>query len=259
MEEPQSERPSATESERAITVEALTKSYSRVLGAEVQAVNGVSFSVEQGTIVGLIGPNGAGKSTIIQCLLGLLHPDQGTISVFGKAPRSRDVQRRIGYLSEEFETYSFLTAEEVLRFLGGLSGRSDAAAQARIEDVLNLVGLSGEGGNKVQSFSKGMNQRLGMAQALLHDPELLILDEPFTGLDPEGRRRIIDLLLEKGENGTTVFFSSHILADIERLCDRILIIDQGEVVQAGTLDDLLQPEWDTLEELYMEVVPSSRR
>jgi len=239
-----------------ITIDGLRKSYDRLWAEPVLAVDDVSFSVERGTIVGLIGPNGAGKSTLIQCLLGLLIPDEGTLSIFGQSPRTKAVKKQLGYLSEDFRTYDFLTPVNVLRFFGGLSGVPEAPLEDRIEDVLRAFGLADAAENNVGSFSKGMNQRLGMAQALLHDPELLVLDEPFTGLDPEGRRTIIDVLLEKKEEGKTIFFSSHILADIERVCDRVLIIDRGDVIRSGTLDDLLRLQHETLEDFYMEIVPS---
>jgi ABC-2 type transport system ATP-binding protein len=233
----------------------LRKQYSAWFGATVQAVDGVSFSVTPGTITGLIGPNGAGKSTILQCLLGLLQPTQGTVSLFGQPPRTQTVRRRIGYLAERFQTYGFLTATEMLRLFGGFSDLSPDTLDRRVPEVLDQVGLPDAADQRVASFSKGMNQRLGMAQALLHDPDLLILDEPFTGLDPHGRRIITNVLRQERAAGTTILYSSHILSDVEDLCDHILLLDDGQMALSGALNELLADHAAaTLEELYMHTV-----
>lgn len=203
-----------------------------------KAVNNLSFSVEGGSVVGLVGPNGAGKSTTIYCMLGLLFPDEGSVRLFGEAPQSKAVRRRIGFQSEIFHTYDFLKPKEAIRLYGRLSGMPVQALDSKIDEMLDRFGLEGASNRKIKSFSKGMKQRLGMVQALLHDPDLIILDEPSTGLDPEGRKVVSDIIFEEKAKGKTIFFSSHNLRDVERLCDRVIMIRKGEVVVDGSLSDI---------------------
>ena len=209
----------------------VSKTFSAGLGRPpVKAVDEVSLTVDEGRVVAFVGPNGAGKTTTIYMLLGLLRPDIGTLRVLGGKPRALEVRRRIGYQSEIFHTYPFRTAHGALRFYGRLSGLSPETLEQRIDTLLERVGLTAARDRKVGSFSKGMVQRLGLAQALLHEPALLILDEPATGLDPEGRRMVNDIIAEQKARGATVFFSSHVLADVERACDHVVMINRGKIV-----------------------------
>lgn len=204
----------------------------------VKAVDHLSLNVPEGSVIGLIGPNGAGKTTTIYCMLGLLIPDEGSISILGKSPQDVNSRNNVGYQSEIFHTYDFLKPRQVLTLYGKLSGMDSPELDTSINTVLDRMGLANSIHQKVGTFSKGMKQRLGIAQALLHNPSLLILDEPFTGLDPQGRKVIIDLLGEEKDRGNTVFFSSHILSDVERLCDHIVMIRNGRVVMEGNLGDI---------------------
>lgn len=223
----------------AVDINNITKTYrSGIKREQVEAVDGLSLSIQKGSVVGLIGPNGAGKTTTIYCMLGLLIPNAGSISIFGKSPRSKKAHKRIGLQSEIFNTHEFLKPGKVLEFYGRLSGMKEARLQKEIDYQLGRLGLNHARDQKVKSFSKGMKQRLGIAQALIHDPDLLILDEPFTGLDPEGRSLIADIVEEEKGKGKTIFFSSHILSDIERLCDKVTMIQEGEVVLSGNMADI---------------------
>lgn len=222
-----------------VSIDKLTKIYrSGITRKKFKAVNDLSFSVEQGSVVGLVGPNGAGKSTAIYCMLGLLIPDEGSIRLLGEPPQSKAARRRIGFQSEIFQTYDFLKPKDAARFYGRLSGMEQPVLEAEIDEKLERMRLADASNRKIKSFSKGMKQRLGMVQALLHDPDLLILDEPFTGLDPEGRKVISDIIFEEKDKGKTIFFSSHNLRDVERLCDRVIMIRKGEVVMNGSLKDI---------------------
>ena len=227
----------------ALEVQNLTKIYKEGLRRNpVKAVDELSFTIDAGSVVGLIGPNGAGKSTTIYCILGLLLPDEGSIEIFDKSPRDRKSREHLGFQSEIFHTYDFLKPQAALRFYGRLSGMKEANLDQKIDYQLDRLGLGHALNQKVGSFSKGMKQRLGVAQALLSDPDLLILDEPFTGLDPQGRKQIADIIFEEKDKGRTVFFSSHILSDVERLCDRVIMIRKGQVVMSGGLEDITQTD-----------------
>jgi ABC-2 type transport system ATP-binding protein len=213
---------------------------------EVQAVRDVSLSVPRGTVMAFVGPNGAGKTTTIYALLGLLRPNSGSIRLFGEPAGSIGARRRTGFQSEIFYTYGFKTATNVLRFYGKLSEMPDERLATAVPRQLQRLGLAGAADRKVNGFSKGMIQRLGIAQALLHEPELLILDEPTTGLDPEGRKLVADIILEEKARGTTVFLSSHILADVERTCDHVVILSQGTVALSESMASLRRgaDEWE---------------
>ena len=222
-------------SEAVIAVENLTKRYrTGVRLTPVHAVKQLSLTVPRGSIVAFVGPNGAGKTTTIHTLLGFLKPDSGSVRVFGEAPGPA-AARRIGYQPEIFHTYSFYTARQALRFYGQLSGLSRQAVDAAAPRLLDRLALTDAANRPVSGYSKGMTQRLGLAQALLHNPELLILDEPTTGLDPEGRRLVLDLIREEKAAGKTVFLSSHILPDVERTCDEVVMVRNGEVVLTDRL------------------------
>lgn len=229
--------------EPAISIRNLSKSYR--IGISInkfKAVDNLSCEIEEGSVVGLIGPNGAGKTTTIHCLLGMLLPDEGSVALFGRDPSDPGVRNRLGYQSEIFHTYDYLKPQDALRFYGKLSGLPESGLETRIEDELQSLGLAHARNKKVKQFSKGMRQRLGVAQALLHDPDLLILDEPFTGLDPEGRKKISERVMEEKGKGKTVFFSSHNLTDIERICDEVVMIREGRVVMQGSIHELTASE-----------------
>ena len=218
-----------------IEIDELTKSYRRGLRrSTVFAVQKLSMKVQPASIVAFVGPNGAGKTTTIQTLHGLLKPDSGSVRLFGDTTHTA-LLRRVGYQPEVFHTYPFYTAKEVLRYYGQLSGMSSAELDQAVPSLLDRMGLVDASDRKAGTFSKGMTQRLGLAQALLHDPELLILDEPTSGLDPEGRRLVLDIIREEKAKGRTVFLSSHILSDVERTCDEVFMIRKGQIVYAEQL------------------------
>lgn len=204
----------------------------------VEAVKGVTFEVRAGEVFGLLGPNGSGKSTTIRMLLGLLKADQGAIQVFGQSPDSAAARRALGYLPEITYLHPFLTPRETLRYYGRLAGLSATVLEARIEDLLKLTGLTHAGNRNVGTFSKGMTRRVGLAQALLNAPKLLVLDEPTSGLDPVGTREVKDLILAVRERGISVLMSSHLLGDVQECADRVMILDRGETRALGKVQDL---------------------
>lgn len=225
-------------SEYAIQTRDLAKSF----GAKT-AVRGLSLEVPRGTIFGFLGPNGAGKSTSIKMLLGLVKPTGGRAHVLGAPVGDVEVRRRIGFLPEDFRFYDWLTATELLQLHGRLCGMTDAKLHARVPEVIALVGLEPHAHRRLRGFSKGMLQRIGLAQALVHEPDLVFLDEPTSGLDPMGRRMVRDILRAERERGATVFLNSHLLSEIEVTCDQVVFIKEGEVVasqdlRAQTEDDL---------------------
>lgn len=205
----------------------------------VDAVVDVSLEVEEGEIFGLIGPNGAGKTTTLKMLTGLMRPDGGTVKLFGQNAQDTSARRRLGYLPENPYFYEHLSARETLRFYGGLFGLSGSALEERIDELLEVVGLTFAADRRLKKFSKGMRQRTGLAQALINDPDLLILDEPQSGLDPIGRKEVRDLILDLKKRGKTLLFASHILPDVEAVCDRVAVIHEGRTIEVGALDELL--------------------
>ncbi len=224
----------------ALRIEGLSKTYR--LGfrmRRVVALDGLSLRVEEGSIFGFVGPNGAGKSTTIKILVGLIAPSRGTARIFGEPIGDPASRRVVGYLPENPAFHDFLRPLEVLRLLGRLSGLSGRGLDRRAEEVLDLVGLSDARDLTVRKFSKGMVQRLGLAQAVLHDPPLLILDEPMSGLDPMGRKDVRDLIVALRRRGKTIFFSTHILNDVETICDRVGMVLRGGLVAEGSLASLL--------------------
>ncbi|MBR3581837.1 MAG: ABC transporter ATP-binding protein [Kiritimatiellae bacterium] len=206
----------------------------------VEAVRGVDLEVPSGSVFALLGPNGSGKSTIVKMVLGLLFPTSGTLEVLGASPRSVEAKRRIGYLPEESRLYPQLTPRETLEFHARLFGLPRAVARRRIGELLAMTGLEHARDRAVGGFSKGMARRVGLAQALLNDPDLVLLDEPSSGLDPQGARQIKDLILALGARGKTVVLTSHLLADVEDVCSRIAIVFNGVLLAQGALDDLLE-------------------
>lgn len=228
----------------AITIENLKKTFrTGFLKRRVDVLHGIDLEVERGEIFGLLGPNGAGKTTTLKCLLRLIFPSEGKITIFGVDNDRPDSLARVGYLPEHPALYPRLLPMEILDLAGRLAGLSRDERRARSEFLLDRVGLSGARDRAVGRFSKGMKQRVGLAQALMGDPELLILDEPLSGLDPIGRKEVREILLEQRAAGKTLVFTSHILSDVERLCDRVAIIKEGRVSTAPTpLRSLLRPE-----------------
>ncbi|MEM7391286.1 MAG: ABC transporter ATP-binding protein [Verrucomicrobiota bacterium] len=207
---------------------------------KIKAVSDVSFHVEPGEVFGILGPNGSGKSTTIKTILGLLHPTSGDLSVFGQSPRDVKTKERIGYLPEESYIYPYLTAEETLHFFSSLFSIPSERKKERVEQLLEMIGLEHARSRPVGEFSKGMARRIGLAQALINDPDLVILDEPTSGLDPLGCRQVKDLILALAERGKTVLLSSHLLADVEDVCDRIAIFYSGRIQAMGSIDELLK-------------------
>jgi ABC-2 type transport system ATP-binding protein len=206
---------------------------------KARAVDNVDFEVRQGEVFGLLGPNGSGKSTTVKLILGLLYPTKGHIEVFGHSPRHVQTKSRIGYLPEESYLYRYLNSRETLDFFGNLFHLPKGERQNRTEQLLDMVGLGKVQTRVVGEFSKGMQRRIGLAQALINDPDLVILDEPTSGLDPIGCREVKDLILALARRGKTVILSSHLLADVEDVCDRVVIYYGGKVQAMGALKELL--------------------
>ena len=216
------------------------------LRPRVVAVEGLDLTVERGEVFGLLGPNGSGKSTTIKMLLGLLFPTEGSMTLLGGTPGHPSVLSRIGYLPEDSYLYPFLDGKETLEFFGRLFGLEGAERTRRAEELLEMVGLPEAGLRPVEEYSKGMQRRIGLAQALVNDPELLILDEPTNGLDPIGTRQVKDVILALKERGKTVIVTSHLLADVEEVCDRVAILYGGKRRLLGTVDHLLSDQGRTL-------------
>jgi ABC-2 type transport system ATP-binding protein len=211
------------------------------LNQKVQSLTNCSLSVHQGETFGLLGPNGAGKTTLLKILLGVIRPTTGRAVLLGKPIGDRATKQRVGYLPENAYFYDFLTAWEFLNFVGGLFQISQPILTKRIAEIFDLVGLDQKTAKKKQlrQYSKGMLQRVGMAQALINDPELVFLDEPMSGLDPLGRYQVREIILSLKEQGKTIFFNSHILTDVEQICDRIAILARGELLCVGSLEEIL--------------------
>jgi ABC-2 type transport system ATP-binding protein len=225
------------ESGPVISVRDLVVEY-RTKRKKVRAVDGVSFQVGRGECVGFIGPNGAGKSSTIKTLMGFHFPAEGEVLLFGRPPGETRSRLRIGYLPEVALYYSFMKGRELLELYGGLQRLSRAELRRRIPALLEKVGLDGQGEAQIQNYSKGMQQRLGIAQAIIAEPECLIFDELSSGLDPLGRHDLRQVLQEIKDRGTTIFFSSHELHEVEALCDRILLINKGRIVAEERVEDL---------------------
>ena len=205
-------------------------------------LNGISLDVRGGEIFGYLGPNGAGKTTTLKCVLGLIFPDNGKIEIFGHPNLSVKAKEKIGFLPENPYFYDYLTATEFLGFYSDLSLVKKGDKHAQIETLLKLVGLENASGLQLRKFSRGMLQRIGLAQALINNPSLVFLDEPLGGLDPLGRKEIRDVIVRLKEEGKTVFLSSHILQDIEMICDRVAILVSGQIINQGALQDLISEQ-----------------
>ena len=227
----------------AVEVKNLVKDFKGALGVKnVRAVNDVSLQIAPGEVYGLIGPNGSGKSTTMKAVLGLVAPTSGSTSIFGRNSLKVDSRDEVGFLPENPYFYKHLTAAETVRFYGKLCGMRGRKLKERIGELLELVGLQDARDRRLRGFSKGMLQRIGLAQAMVQDPRLLVLDEPTAGVDPTGSRQIRDLILELKNRGITVFLCSHLLEQVQQVCDRVGIIHHGVLVNEGRLDELISVE-----------------
>ncbi len=227
-------------SEPAVAVRLLTKVFrSSFRRTPVVAVQDVTLQVERGETYGLLGPNGSGKSTTLKAILGLVTPTEGSVSLFGRDSREVASRQRVGFLPESPYFHRFLDGRETLHFYGRLCGLTGAKLKARADELLHLVGLEDASERRLRGYSKGMLQRIGLAQALIHDPDLVVLDEPTAGVDPAGTRVLRDLILELKARGKTVLLSSHLLGQVQEVCDRVGILAQGRLVREGTLKELV--------------------
>jgi ABC-2 type transport system ATP-binding protein len=227
-----------------IELEGLTKDFKVGFWKKrpVRALDGLSLTVEQGEVFGFLGPNGAGKTTTLKLLMNLLHPTAGTARILGQPVGNVSMRERIGYLPENPYFYDYLTASEFLTYAGSLFGIASTELRTRVKRLLESVGLAGASNVQLRKFSKGMVQRIGIAQALINDPKVVFLDEPMSGLDPLGRRDVREVVASLRSKGVTVFFSSHILPDVEALCDRVAIMHKGKLRRVGALTDILEVE-----------------
>ena len=240
-------------SENAVGIDGVSRAF-----GDVKAVDGLSLSLAPGEVVGFLGTNGAGKTTTIKMITGLLRPDAGEVSVFGGDPSDPAVRARIGYMPEVATYYPYLNARELLAFYGGICGLDAKAVRERTDSLLESVGLADAAKRPLRTYSKGMLQRAGIAQALLNDPDLLVLDEPFTGLDPLARIHFRELLRSLREKGKAVFFSSHELGETELLCDRVAIMKKGRCVYQGPVKDLAGDGASNLERLFLRTLEEAK-
>ena len=228
----------------AVLIEGLTKVFRPGWPGQppIVALTGLSLAVRKGEIYGFLGPNGAGKTTTLKILLGLIRATSGRAETLGRPAGNVEVRREIGFLPESPYFYDYLTAQEFLTFYGRLAGLDRSELKMRVASLCELVGLREARDRQLRKFSKGMLQRIGLAQALIHDPQLVILDEPMSGLDPIGRKQVRDLILGLRDQGKTVFFSTHIIPDVEAMCDRVGIIVKGKLMAEGRVDELISRE-----------------
>ena len=239
-----------------LAIENLTVEFrSKEIGQRMKrAVNQLNLSVSQGEVFGFLGPNGAGKTTTMNVLLGFVNATSGTARIFDVDVRETIARQRLGYLPELTYYYKFLSDEELLRFYAKLFRLPRTETERRIDAVLKLVELEGARKRPIKTYSKGMQQRVGLAQALINDPDLLILDEPTSGLDPIGRMKVREIIQRLKNEGRTVFFSSHELGEVETVCDRVAILHQGELQVAGRVDELARRHQCNLEQLFLKVI-----
>lgn len=227
----------------AIEIEDLTKHYKKGISKKVFALEGLNLEIQQGEIFGFVGPNGAGKSTTIKLIMNLLFPTRGRVRIMGKEASHASARREVGYLPENPSFYDHLTGEEFLLFAGSLVGMKGRELRERTQELLELVGLTHAGKMRIRKYSKGMMQRLGIAQALVGNPQLMVMDEPMSGLDPLGRTEVVRLILNLRDQGKTLFFSSHILHDVETICDRVGILVKGRLTYLGNPSQLSETPW----------------
>jgi len=240
---------------KVIEAEQLTKTYTLGLGqSPLKALEGLDLAVQEGEVFGFVGPNGAGKTTTIKILMGLIHSTSGTAKLLGQSLDNIETKSKIGFLPESSHFYEYLTASEILAFYGKLFGLSNNLIKERTLALLKQVGLESSAHLQLRKFSKGMLQRIGIAQALINDPELIILDEPMSGLDPIGRREMRALILSLKAQGKTIFFSSHITHDVEMICDRVGILVGGRLLRVGRLSEILDTGKETLEDYFIRIV-----
>lgn len=244
-----------------ITVDKLSKAYTKgVLRKSVPALDDVTFSVERGSVFGIVGANGAGKSTLLKILVGLVFADFGTAQINGEPVINSQARKAVGYLPENPCLYDSLSLQDHLNFSSQLSGFSQMQASSRMNDLIHRVGLGGQQKRPLRTFSKGMVQRAALAYALFSKPQVLILDEPMSGLDPLGRKMVLDIIQEANAQGTTVLFCSHVLTDVERICDQIAILDKGKLMLTVSPVDLIEEgamlkrDESPLEMLFMKTV-----
>ena len=241
-----------------IRIANLSKHYKKGLKVKKLAVDNLNLEIKKGEVFGFLGPNGAGKSTVIKILLDFIRPDSGAVTIKELPVNEPMARKYIGYLPENPFFYDHLTAEETLKFGGKAAGMKQGTLKDRIDQLLTRLKLSHVKKQPIRTYSKGMVQRIGLALALIHDPEICILDEPMSGLDPLGRRLVADLILDMRKMGKTVFFSSHILSDIESLCDRIGILNEGKLLFCGHLKDFVE-ESKGLEEAFIKLVETNNK
>ncbi|MCU0792996.1 MAG: ABC transporter ATP-binding protein [Opitutaceae bacterium] len=224
----------------AISIKGLTKDFAVTLrGVKLRAVDALNLEVAEGQVYGLLGPNGSGKSTTIKIILGLLEATVGDVRVFGVPSNKVEARRNVGYLPEAPYFYRYLSGRELVRFYARVCGVPSATLKARVDEVIAWVGLSGAADRRVGTYSKGMLQRIGLAQALVHDPKLIVLDEPTAGVDPVGSAEMCELILKLKQQGKTVLITSHLLAQIEDVCDRVAILDRGKLIVEGSVNELV--------------------
>ena len=244
---PETKNAGGVPGETVIEIRNLTKVYRDFWGRKkVRALNSLSLDVKRGEVFGLLGPNGSGKTTTLKLLLGLLFPTAGEVRILGRPATDVTKNERIGYLPEESYLYRFLNAEETLDFYGRLFRMSKAQRRAKTDELLRLVKIEHARKRQLKEYSKGMTRRIGLAQALINDPEIVFLDEPTSGLDPNGRKDVKDLIVSLKEQGKTVVMCSHLLAEIEDVCDRIAILSGGELKLLGTVEETLRSKGETL-------------
>jgi len=236
---------------KALQIRNLKKSFrSNFLLKTYQILKDIDINVEEGEIYGFLGPNGAGKTTTIKCILRLIYPDNGEIEIFGTPHSQLASRKKVGYLPEHPYFYDYLTGKELLLFTGRLFSISPKESASRADELLRLVGLENKKDLKLRKYSKGMIQRIGLAQSLINDPDLVILDEPFSGLDPIGRKELRDIILSLKGAGKTIFFSSHILQDMELIVDKVGIIQEGRITREGKLSELISHSVQSYETLF---------
>ena len=239
----------------AIQISGLGKVYTKKLTRKVVALENLDLEVKRGEIFGFLGPNGAGKSTTINLLMNLISPTTGEAHILGIPVTEASSRKNLGYLPENPNYYGYLNARELLAMVGKIHGLDGGEIQRRSKEVLELLDLPSEKRRTISGFSKGMMQRVGLAQAIFHDPEVIILDEPMSGLDPTGRKLVADLMLKLRDRGKTIFFSTHILHDVEVMCDRIGIITSGQLRFCGILADVISESFSSYEVVLRKVFP----